>query len=78
MNKFFLSLAVLLSLTACNSKFASNGEKQYISSKNGNLLTVPAPLTNTNINHFYDLAEPTGNVAVNIAPPIVHDETPTL
>lgn len=78
MNKFFFGIIILCSLTACNSKFASNGEKKYLSNRNGDLLVVPPPLTNANISHYYDLSEPKGNPEITIVPPVTQAVHPAL
>lgn len=63
----FLLISPLL-LAAC-SQFASNGDKQYLQSKNGVGVVVPPPLTDSNISHFYDLPAQNQNPLVGIAPP---------
>ncbi|KTC81642.1 hypothetical protein [Legionella brunensis] len=63
----FIILSVSL-LSAC-SNYASNGEAQYLRSKNGPTVVVPPPLTDSNISHFYDLPAQTQNARVSIAPP---------
>jgi uncharacterized lipoprotein len=65
---FFLGSALLL--TAC-SQFASNGDKQYLQSKNGARVVVPPPMTDSNISHFYDLPPQSQNAVVGIRPPAV-------
>ena len=62
---------VLLSfcLSGCSSFYSSNGEDQYMTSRNGLLLVVPPPLTRSNIGDFYDLPVQNQNVRVSIAPP---------
>jgi len=62
-----LIISVLL-LTAC-SAYTSNGEKQYLQSKNGATVVVPPPLTDSNISHFYDLPQQNQSAQVSIAPP---------
>lgn len=56
-------------LTACSSYYTSNGEKQYLESRNGERLLIPPPLTDSNISHFYDLPNPEGSTNVSVAPP---------
>ncbi len=63
---FVMSLIVLL--PSC-SHYASNGEKQYLLSRNGATLVIPPPLTDNNISHFYDLPQQNQNAKVSIAPP---------
>jgi len=64
---FLLSLIAFL--IAC-SQYTSNGERYYSQSKNGATVTVPPPLTDTNISHFYDLPQQNQNPQVSIAPPV--------
>ncbi len=59
---------VMLLLTAC-SQYVSNGEKYYLYSKNGAIVTVPSPLTDTNLSHFYVLPQQNENAIVTIKPP---------
>lgn len=56
-------------LCACSSFYASNADKQYLKSKNGNNLVVPVPLTSENISHFYDLPNGGEKEMVSIVPP---------
>ncbi|MCC5791561.1 MAG: hypothetical protein JJT82_03000 [Legionellaceae bacterium] len=59
-----------LFLVACQSKYATNGESLYLKSRNGRMLEVPAPLSNSNISYFYQLALQTNpNPEVSIVPP---------
>jgi uncharacterized lipoprotein len=67
--KLSFVVAALLSLSACSSKYSSNGEQVYLKSKNGPQLTVPAPLTSANISHFYDLPLQNQDARVGVAPP---------
>ncbi len=62
---FFL-ISVML-LTAC-SQFDSNGDREYLRSRNGVRVAVPPPLTESNISHFYDLPQQNKDPKVNIAP----------
>ena len=57
-------------LAACNIKYTSNGEHQYLQSRNGVDIVVPPPLTANNISHFYDLPPQPENAQVSIEPPI--------
>jgi len=68
--KFIVLILVVTALSSCNNRYASNGEKLYLSSRNGPALQIPPPLTSSNISHFYDLPPPKGDVLVYIAPPI--------
>jgi uncharacterized lipoprotein len=65
----FVVLAVL-ALSACSSRYSSNGENLYLKSRNGVKLEVPPPLTSSNISTFYDLPSQTQNAQVSIAPPV--------
>ena len=63
-----VSLVALL-LASC-SQFASNGDKLYLRSKNGPGVSVPPPMTDTNISHFYYLpAQPKKSSTVGVEPP---------
>ncbi len=64
----FLTVISLL-LTACSAQYTSNGEQQYLHSRNGVNLVVPPPLTTTNMSHFYDLPSQPQNAQVSIDPP---------
>lgn len=64
-----LILAVL-TLSACSSRYSSNGENLYLQSRNAVPLVVPPPLTRDNISDFYDLPPQTQDAHVNIAPPM--------
>lgn len=68
MRKLMLCCSLLL-LGACSSYYSSNGEKNYLQSRNGPALNVPPPLTEANISNFYDLPTPEKNPQVSIAPP---------
>lgn len=65
----FVVLAILV-LSACSSRYSSNGESLYLQSRNGEKLEVPPPLTRANIGNFYDLPPQTENARVSIAPPV--------
>ncbi len=64
----FIVLATL-ALSACNSRYSSNGENVYLQSRNGVKIVVPPPLTNANISNFYDLPPQNQDAHVSIAPP---------
>ncbi|HHF7367200.1 TPA: hypothetical protein ACPSKY_002326 [Legionella bozemanae] len=64
----FIVFFVLL-LSGC-SRYASNGEHLYLSSRNGPSLEVPPPLTRANISNFYDLPQQNQDAQVSIAPPV--------
>ncbi|WED42130.1 hypothetical protein [Legionella cardiaca] len=68
MKKFGFIILSMSLLSAC-SNYASNGESQYLRSKNGPMVMVPPPLTDSNISHFYDLPPQNQNARVSIAPP---------
>lgn len=69
MNKLFFVVLSALLLSACSSRYASNGENLYMQSRNGVLLQVPSPLTRSNLSSFYVLPQQTGNPTISIAPP---------
>ena len=69
MNKIFLIMVAALSLSACSSRYSSNGENLYLKSQNGGKLEVPKPLSNENISNFYDLPPQKQDAQVSIAPP---------
>ncbi|WP_454780292.1 hypothetical protein [Legionella sp. WA2022007384] len=69
MKKLGFIFFVTLVLFGC-SRYASNGEHLYLSSRNGPSLEVPPPLTRANISSFYDLPEQNQNARVSIAPPV--------
>lgn len=62
----FLFISALL-LAACS--LTSTGEKHYLQSRNGVPITVPPPLTDANISHFYDLPQQNQNALVSVTPP---------
>jgi uncharacterized lipoprotein len=66
--KYVVLISALL-LAAC-SAYTSNGEKQYLQSRNGATVVVPPPLTDSNISHFYDLPQQNQSAQVSIAPPM--------
>lgn len=68
--KLCFMVFALLCLSACSSRYSSNGENLYLQSKNGVPLDVPRPLTSANISHFYDLPPQTQDPHVSIAPPV--------
>ncbi|ARG98040.1 hypothetical protein [Legionella micdadei] len=68
MKKIALLLISAQLLAAC-SAYTSNGEKQYLQSRNGPKVVVPPPLTDANISHFYDLPNQTQSAQVGIVPP---------
>ena len=68
MKKIVIAVLVLL-LSACSAQYTSNGEQQYLKSRNGVNLVVPPPLTSTNISHFYDLPSQNQDAKVSIEPP---------
>lgn len=68
MKKFVIIILSAAVLSACSSRFASNGESLYMKARNGSNLVVPKPLTSSNISHFYDLPDQNGNATVNIEP----------
>jgi hypothetical protein len=64
----YICIASLLAI-GCTSRYASNGENQYMKSKNGQNLVIPSPLSSDMISHFYDLPEQAQNSVVSITPP---------
>lgn len=64
----FVSLLPFV-LTSCASYYTSNGEKNYLKSRNGPKLVVPAPLTDTDISYFYNLPPQNQDARVSIEPP---------
>lgn len=65
------SVFFLLSLAGCSAQYTSNGEQQYLNSRNGGDLVVPPPLTSSNISHFYDLPPQNKDARVSIIPPVI-------
>jgi uncharacterized lipoprotein len=59
----------LMVLTSC-SRYSSSGESVYLKSHNGPKVTVPSPLSGSNISTFYDLPEQKQDAKINIDPPI--------
>ncbi len=57
--------------SACNMRYASNGENQYMQAQSSPSLVIPPPLNGANISHFYDLPPQTQNADVSILPPSV-------
>lgn len=70
MKKTVVLILTSLLVTACSTRYASNGENKYMQSQNGPNLVVPKPLTSDTISHFYDLPQQTQNASVSIAPPV--------
>lgn len=68
MKKIAVMILSVVLLPACTN-YASNGESQYLRSRNGQIVAVPPPLTDSNISHFYDLPAQNQNARVSIAPP---------
>lgn len=69
MKKLCFIIFVALVLAGC-SRYASNGENLYLSSRNGPSLEVPSPLTRANISSFYDLPQQNQDARVSISPPV--------
>ncbi|WP_256478777.1 MULTISPECIES: hypothetical protein [Legionella] len=59
----------VLLLSACASYYTSNGEKQYLQSRNGPNVVVPPPLTDGNLSYFYNLPAQNQDAQVSIQPP---------
>jgi uncharacterized lipoprotein len=70
----FIVLATL-ALSACTSRYTSNGDHLYLQSRNGEKIVVPRPLTSAYISNFYDLPPQNQDARVSIAPPV--DVIPT-
>ena len=70
MKKLSFIICAALVLSACSSRYASNGESLYLNSRNGAKLEVPPPLTSANISGFYDLPQQNQDARVSIAPPV--------
>lgn len=71
--KLAFSLAVFL-LASCSSQITTTAERDYVKAVNGPKLQVPAPLSSTEINHYYDLPEPaTPYSKVSIEPPGINN-----
>jgi uncharacterized lipoprotein len=66
--KLSLLIISVVALSACSSPYSSTGENQYLHSRNGNKVVVPAPLTKANLSYFYVLPEQTQNAKVSISP----------
>lgn len=65
-----LLVVAMIMLGACSSRYATNGETQYLKSRNGPSLVVPSPLTKEKISGFYFLPQQSNpNPAVKITPP---------
>lgn len=69
MKKARLMIGVCVVLTGCSAQYTSNGEQQYLQSKNGVNLVVPPPLTMTNISDFYNLPPQNQDARVSVVPP---------
>ncbi len=69
MKKLSFIVLAALALSACNSRYVSNGENVYLQSRNGAKIVVPPPLTNANISNFYNLPAQNQDPRVSIVPP---------
>lgn len=69
MKVIYIVIASIL-VSACTTRYASNGENQYMQSKNGANLVIPPSLTSDMISHFYDLPEQSKPSSVSIVPPV--------
>lgn len=69
MNKFSLLFLGFLAVSGC-SNYASNAESVYLQSHNAAIVDAPAPLTSSNVGHFYDLPQQNQVAAVSIVPPV--------
>lgn len=68
MRKLSVLILGFVVLSGC-SKYASNGERLYLQSRNGQKIAVPPPLTSGNVSNFYDLPEQNKKARVTIVPP---------
>lgn len=63
-------IILLLSLLLINcSNFPSKAEQLYLENKNGEKLTVPHPLTDSQISNFYTLPIQEQNPRISTLPP---------
>lgn len=69
MKKVRLIMVLSVLLTGCSAQYTSNGEQQYLQSRNGANLVVPPPLTAVNISDFYDLPSQNQDARVSVVPP---------
>ncbi|KTD13665.1 hypothetical protein Lgra_0800 [Legionella gratiana] len=65
----FILVCIALVFSGC-SRYASNGERLYLNSRNGPTLEVPPPLSRANISNFYDLPQQNQDARVSIVPPV--------
>lgn len=68
MKKIGFFFVLVLLLAGC-MQYTSNGEKQYLQSRNGVKVVVPPPLTDSNISSFYDLPQQNQSAIVSNVPP---------
>lgn len=66
---------LVASLSACSTRYSSNGETLYLQSPNGEKVVVPPPLTRANISGYYDLPAQNQASRVSILPPVGEDLT---
>lgn len=67
------NLILLLGFTlisACSTHYTSNAEHEYLTSRQGPVVQVPAPLTKQDFSQYYVLPTPKGDPNVSIVPPI--------
>ena len=69
MKKVRLMIGLAVVLTGCSAQYTSNGEQQYLQSRNGVNLVVPPPLTAMNISDFYNLPPQNRDARVSVVPP---------
>lgn len=69
MKKIGWLVGLLGLLTSCADLYDSNGEQQYMSSRNGTVVKVNPPLSSANISDFYDLPEQDKDAKVSTMPP---------
>ena len=69
MKNIGLMIALSLVLVGCSAQYTSNGEQQYLASKNGVNLVVPPPLNSENISHYYDLPAQNQDAKIGVEAP---------
>ena len=69
MKKIRIIMVLSVLLKGCSAQYTSNGEQQYLQSKNGVNLVVPSPLTTANISDFYVLPPQNQDARVSVVPP---------
>lgn len=70
MKKLKIIILLFPILAGCHAQYTTNGEQQYLKSRNGIGLVVPPPLSTTNMSHFYDLPPQDQDSHVSIKPEV--------